>query len=440
VPEPNIDSQDVAMAQDLLVDAWSTKAKLSRRTSEPAQKVEVRWRPKNDDEEFEQKESVGTLFQEEIAGRQAKLAPLSWLEAANIPGCAPNLMVSFSEGESAQVLPEETLLNLGKFDFQNIHRAEEQRLSLHGKLILLQTPQGEPVHLCATVTVGLIGEHPCFLEVVISTCCMVLNHLPVAVTVWPHCWRQSDPGSSRKHAVDLQPGESVKMDLAMDAMSVKVFMQTEEEGHPVPDTAHFEVKSKSPFQEASEQMLITKVVEEPHVSVKSSSSRSLQDIKGELSSKLVGAPNKDKAIGLHVTFSSAFDMDSLLLDTEDPWLETVSWFHPAEWRTYRRGITLSAGVWVENHASTDIWLRAGGAHGAAKMSKKELKVPKCQRQILPYHLCTTRKIRIGVEERAARKYTKGIYWKDESQLIVKFLNCRKGKSSKQVLLSALHAL
>jgi hypothetical protein len=92
-------------------------------------------------------------FQHLGPGQHVPLS-LPWIIAASDESQVHNLTLSVpGSSESGQILPTDTLLNLGRFDFDKAHYSEEQRFNLGGSLITLDDEiTGEPIHLCCTVT------------------------------------------------------------------------------------------------------------------------------------------------------------------------------------------------------------------------------------------------------------------------------------------------
>jgi len=344
--------------------------------------------------------------------------PLCWLAAAAVPSRAPQLCLGLAGTDfRSQVLPAETLCQMGSFDFSQPHREEEKRLSLSGSLIKLWDANGTPVHLCCTVIVGLLADRAMVLEVVVASIFITVNHLPFNL-----CMQASCQGISRpKQQICI--GTSAKEYIAANEIDIDLEMP---QGLFL---AHVQVKADTFFTEGGEQQ-VHAFPPSPNAAKFSkargvSRSNSLLDITGISGSQAMRGSRKlqEQGVSIAVLSSSAFDLDPplLQLDSAESWLETLSWFHPVEWPTYRRAITIYTKCMIENKSSTDVYFRAAGARGV-KASSAELLVPMGDCRLLPANLVNTGKMRVGIQARRPRKETGGFRW-ESRRASIKNLCC-----------------
>jgi hypothetical protein len=110
--------------------------------------------------------------------------PLMWLAAASNSVSASKLDLGLEGSTLARtVLPFETISRLSCFDFSKSHREEEQQLDISGSLLRLRDFSGNDVHVCCSITVGLLADRAHCLEIVVSSVFFLVNHMPIPCTV-----------------------------------------------------------------------------------------------------------------------------------------------------------------------------------------------------------------------------------------------------------------
>eukprot|EP00929_Paragymnodinium_shiwhaense_P039142 TRINITY_DN20586_c0_g2_i1.p1 TRINITY_DN20586_c0_g2~~TRINITY_DN20586_c0_g2_i1.p1 ORF type:complete len:3426 (+),score=704.46 TRINITY_DN20586_c0_g2_i1:38-10315(+) len=319
-----------------------------------------------------------------LAPRHRVLLPLSWLRAAGDPLQSQRLCFRHAATSGAQVLPSLTLWRLGAFEFEKEHNAQAAKLTLPGSLVKLGSGCKEDItHVCCTVILGLACEKACCLELVVSSCALLVNHLPVPITVEPFA------GGETGEAISLTAGSMGRQYFAADHLDVRFEKRI----------ADVEIRGGDVFQ-AGESVEIQAYGRIREKGEKASQKRF---------TRRKGAGDAEN-ISIQVQVSSAFDMDPRvnLTGALYSWCESLSYQHPPMWATYRRALTFYASRWVENHSTLNVFIRGGG--GGVGASKSELEVPSGQRRLLPAYLSNEKVFRLSQAPGTSRRACGEVHW------------------------------